>query len=442
MLLGSIALLVIVGIFLMRPSPIKGLPMALPARSTVLFGEFTAPLPSFAAKSVESLLGFGIAKNLTRLAAGTKLAVALIEKEGSFFPILLIEGAADKASFSVPTRIINAVTVASKTEEALSFGTEAFSPLGAARNFIVMRSQLANKYFFYAQPQKIKSYFYNIISFYVPSLLTQAGATEVGAGFDLEDAHARGTIFSFSNGEAAAAAAQPFTAQLLPFVPAESDQLFGGVDLASQLSQTDSTLSLASSLVLQYFPGLDFKTDIAPLLEREFALSLQSNHFVAVVSVPAAIGGELISRLRGAFRHAAPFLNPARREVTLPDGSGAYELVPDRATVKEVNDMFEGIEIHGFLLGTAQSYFDAFVNDKWFVSNDIISLKQSLALIRNDGLSAYESQRYKNLLRPLLKNPQLFGSAPITLPTERQAIFTFAKRSFSYHSESEFLLTW
>ncbi len=228
---------------------------------------------------------------------------------------------------------------------------------------------------------------------------------------------------------------QSYKALILPYLPAESDILISGQNLPMQIEKISSMfdkndnlpgIKLLLNLVKEkYLENVDFEK----LFGSEFAFTMDDKKALVVTLIQNQNEFEQkVAALRTAFQKINGGGATNKREVVLPDGTKAKELIPNSAKSNVYEETFFGIKINGMA-----GIFDAFSQNKWFVSNNLNTLKKSLLLTKEPGINFRESPLYRTTLQPILKNPELLGIAKTPIGT-----FGFSKRTFSYHMETDF----
>jgi hypothetical protein len=236
-----------------------------------------------------------------------------------------------------------------------------------------------------------------------------------------------------------------FRALLLPFLPDDFDFLIGGMNFAGQINKIDDMIANDSGLpklstmidvfAEKYLPGVDFKTDISPLLENEFSAASKDGKVIFITELKDKLVSDKISKIFEAFKTSAPKITPTKKEFTLADGTTAEELVSDSSNVIPYKEELQGAVINGIVLNKdGTGLFSAVAQDKWFLASDLALLKKSLILTREPEANFRDGQTYAETLRPILKNPEFFG-----VMSDKLWTFGFSKRMFPDHMETDFL---
>lgn len=261
----------------------------------------------------------------------------------------------------------------------------------------------------------------------------------------------QGSVLAFPKSEIPLQQERGYRALLLPLLPKESDLVLAGQNLLGQIQKIDAMtasekqlLSLSALLryaAEQYLPDIDVTQTVEPLLSEEFALAVRSDAIIFITQLAHPADQERIAALRLAFSRVTSSLSPKSVSVTLPDGTQAFEFFPDPSHVRNVEETFRGVTIHGRLWekdGVEQGIFDAVTKDKWFVSSSLEQLKHAITLTQEPGANFRESEMYRFFLQPILRNPELLGVAK--LPDGKT--FGFSKRTGSQRMETGFVYEW
>ena len=157
----------------------------------------------------------------------------------------------------------------------------------------------------------------------------------------------------------------------------------------------------------QYLDGTDFEN----LFSKEFAVAINGEKILAATELTGKNEEKQISLLREAFMKNAGNPTLITRDVELPDGTKAKELMPDFSAANTSNENFYGIKINKISFGRGKIIYDSATQNKLFVSNDLETLKKSLLLTREGGRSIRETPLYRQFLQPIFKNPEFAGIA-------------------------------
>lgn len=366
----------------------------------------------------------------------------------------------DTKVFSTPAlafAFLNDVAIISSSAENLGILLSKTSPLtqhlGNDGDFVKISKNLygvqeelrPNQFFVYTKPQKLPFGAYEVITRYVPSTpLLTSSLPAVGVLVEKNEKIWDGKSFAITDSGFWGTTDQAYRALLLSYVPPHSELLISGQNLATQLKKIDSLTKSAPTLpgtkmftglfTKEYLPEVDFAKDIEPLFAKEFAITATGKNILAVTELPPTFLEANIEKLHAAFKKIGGKFVPKTREVTLADGTKAYELVPDPDAIKSFSENFRGIEIKGFVLGEKKfGIYDAVTQGKWFISNDLNTIKKALLLTKEPGLNFRDSSGYVEYLRPVLNNPEFLGVA--ALP---EGVFSFSKRTFGSHMETNF----
>lgn len=478
---GSLMLFAILSLLFFKAGRLQGLPDMLPSDETIFYLEFPANPGQEVARKINEILNINWEEKVMPWVSG-KSAFALITKSGlttenSFAPILLIKveekekalqtllpDAGNNAEFeknkiyssNIPEIgpiyfVLKTDTIAISTDEETvrNFEAQQFNSktqLSNNASFIRIRRNSDAPFFLYANPNKIPKSFYSFIgeyseqapffTFAFPALGIGARKTENGF---------IGKSYALFSRDISLVQEEPYRAALLPLLPPDPDAVLSGRDLGNQLDKISALIKdnasvpqldgIFSALTQRYFPAgdSDFANKIKKLAAKEFAVSINQNKVLFVAEI---FGNEMQNQtdaLRNSFKAGFAQFSPSKRKVILPDGTEAFELFADVSLVKVYDEKFLDTQINGIIAGENSSIFDAVIQNKWFVSNDISTLKKALLLTKEPGLSFRDSSHYKKALQPILKNPELAGVSVL-----KDFVFGFSKHTFADHMETDF----
>jgi len=246
----------------------------------------------------------------------------------------------------------------------------------------------------------------------------------------------------------------PYRAELLPLLPPEPEFLVTGQNLARHIIQGgEQARTVVKQFGESYFPSIDLSAIAPKFFSGEFAYAEDTSRpadrwgaskKVFVVQTAGDITKE-VSALREAFSNAASQRTTKRRAVTLPDGSEAFELVPNPDGVSASRSTYRDIPIYEVTYGNNDKFYDAATEDLWIASNNLIALQEILSRKFTQEESRRTpseqprpgflgSEAYKNFLQPILKNPDFIGYS------KKDGFgFGISKRTFSEHMEASFI---
>lgn len=256
----------------------------------------------------------------------------------------------------------------------------------------------------------------------------------------------QGTSYTALNSLLTLEPEQAYRATLLSLVPPDTAFMLSGQDLPSQLNKLSmlqeknapSVAVLVRTFMRNYFGKTATEMILIPLLSKEFLFAQSPAGTLFAAQVPSSVNDATLASLREAFIKNAAQFTPKERVVTLKDSSQAAELVPDPSRITVIRESYEGTTIHGVLLGHTLGLFDAVIAGKWLVSDNIELVKNAIALTRGkiSDRDFRDSSVYRDSLQPILKNPELLGIAVFP-----QGVFSFSKRTFASHMETDFVVS-
>lgn len=321
--------------------------------------------------------------------------------------------------------------------------------LNSDADFIKARQNLAKPLFVYLKPKRLPRESLGLIAKYLPRLpFVNFSFRTLGVAIEKNENVWNGASYAINDENIPPSAQQPYRALLLPLLPPDSELVLSGQNLPSQIDKIDALMKDKDELIPRlaflidlftgkYLPGVNFEKDLAPIMSAESALSINGSKILFITQLPDSTYLNLAEKARSAFEKTAANFSPMEREVILPDGTKAAELAPNPYGVQKISEDFGGTKITGFIFGQkgkSGEIYDALSADKWFISNDLSTLKKALQLTKEPGINFMESVRYKNYLNPIMKNPELLGMA--VLPN---GVFTFSKRMHADRMETGFI---
>lgn len=316
--------------------------------------------------------------------------------------------------------------------------------LGSDAQFIATKQHLAGQYFAYIRPKEVPRSALSLIGSAIPQMpIMTFSLPSLGLAANKNGAAWQGESYAaFEKNLAAETAPLPYRALLLPFIPPDFELMIAGQNLHSQIKKIDALLAsnftfptlseLVSRTTKEYLP--DLKKEVAPLLISEFALTIKGSKVLFVAEVDEKTAQASIQKIHDSFKKNAGRFAPKVIDVTLPDKTKAQELVPDPSQIEPFEEKFQHLTIKGFSLGKKRGVYDAVVQGKWFISNDLTLLEKAILLTQEPGAQLRDSKLYKDSLQPILKNPELLGIS--VLPA---GIFSFSKRTYADHMEANFV---
>lgn len=466
--LGAFLALFILIFFYFQIVRIPGFPEFLPAKQTAIYAEFPNELSDSdpISKALNDTFKLNWSKEVGSWGVD-RSAIALIKDTESktLIPYVFIKAASTEdaliffrkyqnpvgslkeysidgiRAYSAPNLhfvFLSGVCVISTSQENLTkfinLQSGFTSYLGGDTNFKRTYEKTSSSYYVYAQPDLIPRDLYYPLAKAVPQMpILLPSFSSMGIGATKKDNQFFGKSFGILHTKLEEKPSVNYRAALLPFLPDEFSLLIAGNNIAAQLSDLDELFSanvgwpaptkIALLLANTYLPNVGFVADILPLIQGEFASILKEDKFLLITDLTNVVDAEKkITSIADAFKITAGRFTPKLRDVILPDGSGASELVPDPTMVKTYNETFNNIQIKGFIMNDFKIYY-AVADSKWFISNKNDLLKSSLLLTKGQGTSIRDSNYYKKYLQPILKNPELLGIS--ILP---QGVFSFSKQ--------------
>ncbi|MEK7172287.1 MAG: hypothetical protein AAB739_05260 [Patescibacteria group bacterium] len=451
-MLGTVLLVTVTGYLYSKNSGVKGFSQILPENDTILYFEFPASLDENGAltQKINQFLNIDWNKDILPL-AGEKGAFALLKNNDSkrIFPVFFLQTKSREQTLQflndhkkLPAD--NEITFLNDGTALLV--SSLYKPSSGARlsenkDFIRLRQNLNSPWFAYANTKNFTPEIENFISQFLPKMpITLPAFKSIGITAENNENIWQGRSYAINSREIIVQNEQAYRAILLPFLPADFEIILSGQNLPSQINKMnslqaqDSNIPSASDFLTtfkqQYLDGTDFEN----LFSKEFAVAINGEKILAATELTGKNEEKQISLLREAFMKNAGNPTLITRDVELPDGTKAKELMPDFSAANTSNENFYGIKINKISFGRGKIIYDSATQNKLFVSNDLETLKKSLLLTREGGRSIRETPLYRQFLQPIFKNPEFAGIA-----ASESGIFSFSKRLFADHMETGFM---
>lgn len=465
---------------------IPGFPEILPAKETVAYIEFPVSMEGLdpLSQHLNEILKVNWEKEIAPW-AGEVAAFAFLKTDSSekLLPFLLIQVREIKetlqflqnyqnqnkqirekqigsvTAFSTPTlnfALMSDIVIISSSvsglETILRHQSTVSQMLSRDPHFITIRKNIGGAIFSYFKPQEIPHAIYSTLSKLIPKMPNFVFAfPALGISAEKKGENWQGSSFIVFNKVLKREFITAYRAHLLNVIPPDFELFISGQNFSAQLKKIDALgvenasyrnlEVLMSQVMREYLPGIAWEQEIMPLIKAEFALTLNSENvlFITDLNMNGQVSDLLskmaaIEKIQSAFKKIAARFTPKIKEVILPDASEAAELIPDPTAVKEYYEIFNGVEIKGFLLGKKDGVYHAVNAEKWFISNNLSLLKKAVLRTQERGPNLRDSAAYRTFLQPILKNPELLGIANVF-----GGVFSFSKRMYEDHMETSFM---
>ncbi|MBI4975439.1 hypothetical protein HZC20_02060 [Candidatus Peregrinibacteria bacterium] len=195
---------------------------------------------------------------------------------------------------------------------------------------------------------------------------------------------------------------------------------WGGENLGNQLQRFIESLSggkiianEGANKILEiyskkYFGSdVDFKKDIIPVFEDEFAFGIENTNsgyaYDLIINIDAK-KSEIIHRLADGFAKTGGVFEEKTIEHTLSDGTVGEEIVSVPAETVRDKTTYENMDIYGIKFGENKGVFYTLFDNKVAVSNNIDSLKKIIDISIKKSNSLKLSPIFEKLINPILKN--------------------------------------
>lgn len=456
----------------------------LPTDTTLVYAEIPSALSQRASNLIKNIAPeFLDIPNLPMLAQSVGLAVIQIDVDSTLPLLFFIPTDEEARNQLVEIFTKNKSLVFSNDEFVLVADSEngkpsvdaiaagkPTNPLSATNPFITAYDARGeNPYFVFAQPTLNPHYFTGALASLAPIIpLNNELPQTLSAEFNFTEDTLVGTLITPHDQTASShevtfqklQSGEPtYNAINLPLMPIDPDVFMGGASLTTLINYSlDSTPQLLEKLVQNYFPGMNYATDIEKLLTGEFAYALKrtpnGEGFIAAIELPQLAGANFedrqntLARLIMSYAEGLKTRAYSEQPFTLKDGTSAYEKILDPKRValrKTQTDSTSTWTIDG----GAQSLYVGLAGTTLFIANDESLLTQSMdrwvSNANNDsedpreiGLSFRDGDMYKKALQPILKNPQLAASMRIKFSPDIKGVSSFSKHRFATTTETQF----
>lgn len=449
-ILGIMLLISVTGYLYSKNSWIKGFSQFLPENDTVLYFEFPANLDNNGTltQKINQFLNLDWNKDILPL-IGEKGAFAFLKNSDTkrIFPAIFFQIKSDNETIKFLADYKNLqpeLETVLLDDNALLLISSSYKPSSGARlnenkDFIKLRQNLNSTWFAYANTKKFMPEIDNLISQMIPVMpLTLSPFKAIGISAENSDGIWQGRSYAINQENILINNEQAYRALLLPILPSDFDIIISGQNLPAQITKINllggvSAISdFLSVFGQQYLESQNFEN----LFSKEFAVVINGEKILIASELTDQNTPNQISLLLDAFSKNAAKFAPKIRDIELPDGTKAKEMMPDSSQVKILQEDFYGLPINGITIADDKNVYTAAIQNKLLVSNDLSSIKKIMMFIKEPGGFRFrESELYKTFLRPILKNPELAGVA-----STKEGIFSFSKRTFSDHMETNFML--
>lgn len=404
----------------------------------ILYAHFPTALPPFAEKVLDSVFDVAWATDIAPFTSGHAALFLLPEEQPVLafkpeFPepaLLAIKNNPRTAKLFTQTHDKTVFVATSReTLEKINSSLKKHG-LTQQENFKRVHAHSSGNFFVYlARDQAPTSLLAKIHSMVPRVPLTSLSPAIVGAWGEISPTQIQGTSHAIAQAKPREENTQrAYRALLLPFIPQGPELIFGGQNVAWQVGSITSVREAFAA----YLPEVSLETDISPLMTKEFAAAVYGD---SVVFISEAFNHETagVDKILESLKKSGGRFIPAARDVILPDGTEAQELVPDSSQVQNFEEKFEGIDIKGVAFGRQKGFFTAIFGQKLIMSNDSLLLKKALLLTKAPGANFRESELYRDALQPIIKNPEVFAVIKSVDGT-----FSFSKRAFEDYTETNF----
>lgn len=212
-----------------------------------------------------------------------------------------------------------------------------------------------------------------------------------------------------------------YKGELLNFIPENIDGLWASEDLESRLETITTTLgedqssdiklrilhSSINEISRKYFGGkVDFKTDIIPLFNKEFAIFINTFEEKQNVNLLIQVDDTQKQKIEFIISEMAKTMSAydsQRIKYELPDGTFSYELVAIPGDINSQTSEFEDITITTYNLEEKDfeiSY--AFIDNLAIISTSKDGLSQAINTIKSKSKNFAKSQTYNQMIDPII----------------------------------------
>lgn len=440
MITGAAVLMVFAVFASLQEARITGIPEILPASGVAAYIEFPNHLKADLNELLEKITQINWNKNIKPLKSDSSALVFLKTDAEALAPALIfgIESGASASAEALGAKFIGGYAIIAPSAEALKILGNAQSPvtkkLSADPRFISAMRPLAGNIKTYIRIDELPdSVFFALgaadaleLPFFVRSY------SDIGISLDKTLSGWRGNTYAFADSLLPLAPPRAYGARLLSFVPDQFDLMLAGTDIYAQIKKLEQLTAADKSLpsvnaILESFGADEFMA----LLKGEFVFSAQRGKAIFITEFDERAAGGAENLLREKYARYIAGSAIERREIKMLDGETAYELIPRTSAPASGSFEIDGVTVH-----ETGDIFDATINGMLLITNSGDMLEQSISLANGAGRSFRESNSYRELLQPILKNPELLGIARL----EEFGTFSFSKRTYADHMETNFVI--
>lgn len=215
-----------------------------------------------------------------------------------------------------------------------------------------------------------------------------------------------------------------YNAYLADFIPGEPEMFFGGQDLQGEIDKTISVFKqfnesaaiifegILRGAVKDYFgDSIDIDTDIYPILEDEYAISVYGNEeggkdYLVLVGLGDSEEKQIhIDTLKQGFLQQQIYSEPYVQTYILQDGTEGKEVVANLVEILNEKIIYDSAEIDIFYLSNGNSLgYMTVSNDNLVMATDIDMLKQSLDLMNGSGSGSFANSEKMSVVTSIMNS--------------------------------------
>lgn len=216
---------------------------------------------------------------------------------------------------------------------------------------------------------------------------------------------------------------EKYNADLTEYIPSDVLALWGGENLEYQLKRLteimaggkDTSMALFDSVLQnysrQYFgTDINLHLDILPLLNREFAVAIESINNKTIYKLlfeldEPEIEIKKLHQIANNFATVGAVFEPKIVEHTLPDGTVGREIVAIPEEITKSESTYKEFTIYELKMGKqAWGIYYTVMDNIAVVSTDLESIKLSIDVAKKVKPSLKDSNIYASSLEPIMKS--------------------------------------
>lgn len=216
---------------------------------------------------------------------------------------------------------------------------------------------------------------------------------------------------------------EKYNAELMDYVATDSLAFWGGINLEYQLKRIVEVFSggneeamafinaLIQNYVQKYFgAGINFKEDLLPLLEKEYALVVEEvdgkNIYKVLLELKDPETDQPnIQSIAEEFVKSGGIFDPKIVERTLTDGTVAKEIIAVPEAIEKIDSTYKDIVIHGLKIGQREwGIYYAIVDGIAVIATRIDGVKSTIDIAKKEANSLKSTAIFDYQIAPILES--------------------------------------